>query len=64
VIIVLLIGPSLAGLARALIELQVTAVRRVVIREVRPDAGLGRSIAVGQSFICPWNQDRFDSGGS
>ena len=37
----LLIGPSLAGLAGVLIELQVTAARMVVIREVRPDAGLG-----------------------
>jgi hypothetical protein len=37
---VLLIGPTLAGLADALIELPVTAARKVVIREVRSAAGL------------------------
>jgi predicted PurR-regulated permease PerM len=41
VIIVLLIGSSLAGLAGALIGLPVTAALKVVIREVRSDAGRG-----------------------
>jgi predicted PurR-regulated permease PerM len=41
VIIVLLIGSSRAGLAGALIGLPVTAALKVVIREVRSDAGRG-----------------------
>jgi predicted PurR-regulated permease PerM len=41
VIIVLLIGSSLAGLAGALIALPVTAALKVVIREVRSGTGPG-----------------------
>jgi len=47
VIIVLLIGSSLAGLARALIALPATAALKVAIREVRSDAGSGELSPLG-----------------
>jgi hypothetical protein len=41
VVIIVLLGSSLAGLAGALIALPVTAALKVVIREVRSDTGPG-----------------------